>query len=85
MKNFIVRIKISMPDGPRTHSTKIQAVNLEDAMLRFAELAKDDNKFIAIVAFTTRSLNALPDDLDPPNYGVVFPITSVLEVLYQEV
>lgn len=85
MKTYIVRIKISMPEGHETHNTKIQAINLEDAMLRFAELAKDDNKFIAIVAFTARSLNAMPDELDPPNYGVVFPITSVLEVLYQEV
>lgn len=85
MKNFIVRIKISMPEGYKTHNTKIQAVSFEDAMLRFSELAKDDNKFIAIKAFSPRPLSAMPDDLDPPNYGVVFPITSVLEVIYQEV
>lgn len=81
MKNFLVRIKISMPDGHRTHSTRIAAVNLEDAMLRFAELAKDDNKFIAIVAETS----SMMEGSTPSTYGVVFPITSVLEVIYQEV
>jgi hypothetical protein len=83
MSDFVVRIKISMPDGTKTHATKINAVNLEDAMLRFAELAGDDNKFIAIKAIATSALNE--SQQVERTYGVVFPIASVLEVIYQEV
>lgn len=80
MSNFIVRIKISMPDGYKTHSIKINALNLEDAMLRFSELTRD-NRFIAVRAFAR---NTLGDDVIDREYGVVFPISSVLEAIYQE-
>jgi hypothetical protein len=79
MKNFLVRIKISMPDGPRTHVMRTEGVSLEDAMLRFG-LATDGNDFMAVKCFIPAALTE-----NETTYGVVFPLSSVLEVQYLEV
>jgi len=79
MKNFLVRIKINLPDGPKTHVMRAEGVSLEDAMVRFG-LAADGNDFMAAVCYTPTALTE-----NETIYGVVFPLSSVLEVQYLEV
>jgi len=81
MKNFMVTIRLNQPDGHTTHNMYASGESMEEVMVRFG-MASDNNEFMAVKCFRT---SILGDDKKHSEYGVVFPLSSVREVIYTEV
>lgn len=82
MKNFIVTIRLNQPDGHTTHTMRAQGPSMEEVMVRFG-MASEHNEFMAVKCY--RVSGVLQGERTEYEYGVVFPLTSVREVIYQEV
>lgn len=80
MKSFIVTIRLNNPDGHSEHVMRAEGVSVEDVMIRFSATA-DGNNFMAVKCYRPSTLEGKPNR----EYGVVFPLSSVREVIYTEV
>lgn len=82
MKQFIVTIRLNQPDGHTTHNMVAEGNTMEEVMVRFG-MASEHNEFMAVRCFRRSILEeGVPEDYE---YGVVFPLSSVREVIYTEV
>lgn len=84
MTTFLVTIRLNQPDGHTTHNMFTEGNSMEEVMVRFG-MASDGNDFMAVKAFRPRVLTEGESYDRYDEYGVVFPLSSVREVIYTEV
>ena len=82
MKTFLVTIRLNQPDGHTTHNMLAEGESMEEVMVRFG-MASENNEFMAVKAFRRSMLKE--GGREDYEYGVVFPLSSVREVIYTEV
>ena len=77
---FLATIKLTNTDTRRTHFTYVEAPSLEDAMTKVFDVSGND--FVAIKAHHRSFMDGVITS--ETEYGVVFPASSILEVIFQE-